>query len=153
MSSTSSWRIWCLKNGPESSIKKKKKKKRHCLRVISSPPSAGTPRSRPLWSRPAASASCGCCAPRRWGPRSRAGARTRRPSAARTRRGGTRSAAASTAPPLSAACDASESYHFLMARWSLTRNGWQPLAVSTLPPSEWWSAKCMAVSEHSKLCL
>lgn len=77
--------------------------------MISSPPSAGTPRCRPLWSRPAASASCGCCAPRRWGPRSRAGARTRRPSAARTRRGGTRSAAASTAPPLSAACDASES--------------------------------------------
>lgn len=44
-------------------------------------------------------------------------------------------------------------YHFLMAKWSLTRNGWQPRAVSTLQQSKWWSTKCMAVLEHLKLCL
>lgn len=76
---------------------------------ISSPQFACILQSHRLWLRPAERASCGCCARRRWGPHSPAGGRTRRPSAARTRHDGIRSAAASTALPLLIACDASES--------------------------------------------
>lgn len=44
-------------------------------------------------------------------------------------------------------------YHFLMAKWSLTRIVWQQQAASTQQQSGWWSTKYMAVSEHLKLCL
>lgn len=76
---------------------------------ISSPQFACIPQSHRLWLHPGERASCGCCVRWRWGPHSPAGGRTRRPSAARTRHDGTRSAAASTALLLLTACGASES--------------------------------------------
>lgn len=118
MSSKSLWQVQFFKTSPESFIQKPKT--RHFLWVIvllqavwgpciNSPQFACTLPSHRRLLRPGASASCGCCAPWRWGPRNPAGGRRRRPSAWRTCHGGTHTAAASTALLLLIVCDASES--------------------------------------------